>query len=527
MTPLVIDNFAGGGGASYAIEQALGRPVDIAINHDPEAIAMHRANHPTTRHLCQDVWSVNPAEVTRGHTVGLAWFSPDCKHFSKAKGAAPVRKEVRDLAWVVIRWARAVRPRVIMLENVEEFRQWGPLLPNRKPCPKRLGFTFRRWVSELERQGYNVDYRELRAADYGGPTIRKRLFLVARCDGRPIAWPEPTHNEHGTDGLKKWRGASELVDWSLPCPSIFDTSEEIFRKYGVRARRPLADATMKRIAAGVMQYVVNAEEPYFVSYAQQGGRNRSAYSPMHTITASRKDQNCVVAPTLIQTGYGERKGQAPRALDLRAPLGTVVAGGCKHALVSAFLAQHNTGLVGRSAEAPFSTIVSKGCTQALVAAHLLNHKGSQRSASSIESPTPTVCASTTHASMVAAFLAPYYTSGSGQKGRSITKPAPTVTTRGRLQLVTVNIHGDDYVICDIGMRMFTPRELFRAQGFPDSYVINPPAEPEQGLFGTQGQPLTKTAQIRMCGNSVCPDVAAALVRANVDTAELGSAATAR
>lgn len=475
--PVIIDSFCGGGGASTAIEAALGQPVDFAINHDLEAIRLHKANHPGTVHACNDIWSIDPKQLVGNRPVSFAWFSPDCKHFSKAKGGKPREKGIRDLAWVVVRWARAVRPRIIMLENVEEFRDWGPLQGDGRPCPDRKGFTFRRWVKDLERQGYRVEWRELRACDYGAPTIRKRLFLVARCDGLPIAWPDPTH---GPGRENEYVPAADIIDWSLPCPSIFETSEEIMQKHGVRTRRPLAAATLRRIAAGIQRFVIDAEEPFFISYAQHGGRNRSADEPLHTVTASIKDHNVIVAPTLVQTSYGERKGQRPRYLDLNEPLGTVVAGGCTHALVTAFMAQHNGGMVGHDLRKPMSTISSRGSQQQLVAA----------------------------------FMAPYYGSGSGETGRDLRAPAPTITTRDRLQLVTVTIDGQEYAITDIGMRMLSPRELYRAQGFPESYVIS----------GDDDGAFTKTAQIRMAGNSVSPPPATALIRANVPASAIRRAA---
>lgn len=444
--PLILDSFCGGGGASTGIERALGRPVDFAVNHDAQAIGMHAANHAATIHAVNDIWAVDPAQLVGTRRVDLAWFSPDCKHFSKAKGGRPREQGIRDLAWVVVRWARLVRPRVILLENVEEFQTWGPLLADGSPCPARKGITFRRWVASLERQGYRVEWRELRACDYGAPTIRKRLFLVARCDGQPIVWPEPTH---GPGTLQPYRTAAEIIDWSQPCPSLFDTSEEIMAKYGVRARRPLADATLARIREGLRRFVLEHPDPFVVPV--DGG---------------------LIAPTLIQTGYGERPGQRPRYLDLHEPLGTVPAGGCKHALVTAFLAQHNGGMVGHDLRKPMSTISSRGSQQQLVSA----------------------------------FLAPYYGSGSGETGRDMREPVPTITTKARLQLITVTIQGAEYVITDIGMRMLTPRELYRAQGFPEDYVIDRDHE---------GRAIPKTAQIRMAGNSVPPPVAEALVRANL------------
>lgn len=628
---LIIDNFAGGGGASTGIEAALGRPIDIAINHDPEAVAMHRVNHPDTLHLCQSVWLAEPAEVCRGRPVDFAWFSPDCKHFSKAKGGKPVEKNIRDLAWVVVKWAQLppeLRPKVFMLENVEEFRTWGPLTDAGLPCPDRQGETFNLWKAALEQQDYQVEFRELRACDYGGKvlgspaTIRKRLYGIGRCDGLPIVWPEPTHGAPDDPDViagrkQPWRVAANILDFTLPCPSIFETSEEIFRTLGLRTKRPLAEATLRRIARGVVRYVLDAPRPFivrtdmasaaarngvhpiteptrtqttggsfavvqpFVSYAQQGGANRAADAPLHTITASPKDQNCVIAPTLIQTGYGEREGQAPRSLDIDKPLGTVVSGG-KHALVAAFLAQHNTGVTGHSAEEPVSTLTAKPGPQGVVAAHLMmmrnsqkpwsagdepmhtitaggaypnlvatnlvavNHgdsggrreydteaplgtltasrgegliathlqtmRGSNRRDQATDAPLRTVSAGGNHSAVIAAFLAKYY--GAGDPSQSAEDPLHTLTTKPRHGLVTVQIDGDTYAISDIGMRMLTPRERFRAQGFPESYIIDHGID-EAG----QRMPLTLDAQGRMCGNSVCPPLAEALVRANVAEAE--------
>jgi DNA (cytosine-5)-methyltransferase 1 len=427
---LVVDNFAGGGGASTGIELALGRSPDIAVNHDPEAIAMHAVNHPRTRHFCESIWDIDPRMVCGRRKVGLAWFSPDCTFHSKARGAKPFRdrnraRRRRGLAWVVVRWAEAVRPRVIMLENVEEFEHWGPLGEDGLPCPERRGGTFQRWVARLRNLGYVVEWRQLRACDFGAPTTRNRLFVIARCDGESTAWPEPTHGS----GRLPYRTAAECIDWSIPCPSIFDRE------------RPLADKTLARIARGLRRYVIDAAEPFIVP------------GP--------------IAPTLVQTGYGERPGQVPRALDLHQPLGTVVAGGAKHALVSAFLAKHYGG-----------------------------HEGS---GSSLAAPIDTVTARDHH-SLVRAFLLKYY--GAEQDPR-LTDPLHTITTRHRFGLVAVR--GERYVIADIGMRMLAPRELFRAQGFADSYQID---------VGPHGEALTKTAQVRMCGNSVCPPLARALVTAN-------------
>ena len=547
LPPMIIDSFAGGGGASTGIELALGRSPDVAINHDAAALAMHQANHPDTLHLINNIWQVDPAQVCKGRRVGLAWFSPDCKHHSKAKGGKPVKKNIRDLAWVVVLWAKRVRPEVILLENVEEFRDWGPLTADNRPCPDRRGQTFQAWVAELKRLGYKVEHRELRACDYGAPTIRKRLFLVARCDGRKIVWPEPTHGKPDSPEVQAgkrlpWRTAADIIDWSLPCPSIFDTADQIMAKHGLRAVRPLQDATLRRIARGVMRYVVDAAKPFivsvahgdsggrreypiddplgtqtvggiqhalvkptlapFVTYAQQGGATRDATDPMHTICASAKDQNAIVAPVLVQTGYGEAPGQLPRSLDVQAPLGTVVAGGGKHALVAAFLAQHNTGVVGHPATEPVSTVTTTGAQQALVAAHLMTMRNAGKPFNGADEPLHTVTAGGAHIFTVAAFLQKYYGQGLGQE---LDDPLHTVATRDTFGLVRVQIDGQPYTIADIGMRMLTPREQFRAQGFPDSYIID---------TGAGGRVMTKTEQTRMCGNSVCPPLAEALARAN-------------
>ncbi|MFT6772639.1 MAG: DNA (cytosine-5)-methyltransferase 1 [Paracoccaceae bacterium] len=517
---LITDSFCGGGGASTGIEMALGRGPDIAVNHDAEALALHAANHPDAQHLSKNIWQVDPLEVIGRRPVGLAWFSPDCKHFSKAKGGKPVSKGVRDLAWVVVLWAQRIRPRVIILENVEEFKTWGPLTEDGRPCPDRGGQTFAQWCDELRRLGYKIEWRELRACDYGAPTIRRRLFVIARRDGAPIIWPEPTHGAPGAEGvgagrLKPWRTAAEIIDWTLPCPSIFDTSAEIMAKHGLRAIRPLADATMRRIARGVQRYVIDAQRPFCVTYGQHGGASRPGDVPLHTVTASQKDQNAIVVPTLIQTGQGERTGQTPRVPGLEKPIGTQVAAGGRHALVAAFLAQHNGGVVGRPADAPVSTQTTRGTQTNVVAASLINMRGTGVAAG-VDAPLRTVTAGGQHAGLVAAFLTKYYGQGNGAE---LTDPMHTDTTRDRFGLVTVNIDGTSYAIVDIGMRMLTPRERFRAQGFPDSYQI------ETGR-GPDGAPvkLTATAQGRMCGNSVCPPLAAALVRANVP--ELATAAAA-
>ncbi|HBQ90968.1 MAG TPA: DNA (cytosine-5-)-methyltransferase [Alcaligenes faecalis] len=534
---ITVDLFAGGGGASTGLEQALGRHVDIAINHDPEAIALHTINHPQTEHYVSDVFEINPLVATRGRPVGLLWASPDCKHFSKAKGGKPVSKRIRGLAWVVVKWAKAVRPRVIILENVEEFQTWGPLTDDGMPCPERKGQTFQLWKEQLCALGYRLEYKELRACDYGAPTIRKRFFMVARCDGLPIVWPQQTHFAKPAKGQKAWRPASDIIDWSIPCPSIFLTKEE-GRALGIK--RPLADATCRRIAKGVMRYVMESANPFIVSIANWSGESmRSTEDPLSTVTANPKGgHHAVVVPTLIQTGYGERPGQAPRVPGLDKPLGTIVASQ-KHAVVAAFLAKHYTGVVGSDLHDPIGTVTSvdhhslitahitkfrvgsvgtsldeplhtvtaggtpkrasTGNTMGLVTSHLVKLRNNQFGQSHDE-PMPTLTAGGGHVGEVRAFLLKYYgTDQDPQMG----EPLHTVTTKDRFGLVTV--HGVDYQIVDIGLRMLTPRELYRAQGFPDSYTID--QKPD-------GSPLTKTAQVRMCGNSVCPPLAHALVKTN-------------
>lgn len=509
---LIIDNFAGGGGTSSGLEAAFGRPVDVAINHDPAALAMHRANHPHTRHLCESVWDVDPREI-KG-PVGLVWLSPDCKHFSKAKGGTPVEKRIRGLAWVALRWAAIKQPRVIMLENVEEFVTWGPVVRHEdgahRPCPRRKGREFNAFVNALRRQGYAVDWRELRACDYGAPTIRKRFFLIARRDGLPIRWPEPTHGDPRSRDvlsgrLLPWRTAAECIDWSLPCPSIFLSKEE-GRALGVR--RPLADATLRRVAKGVMRYVVDAAEPFIVGLAngehseRAGSRATGIEQPLRTIHAGGGNF-ALAAPTLVQTGYGERPGQSPRVPGIDKPLGTVVEGGGKHALVSAFLAKHYGGVVGYGLHGePLHTVTSSD-HHSLVTSHMVKLRGDNIGHGAAE-PLHTVSAQGFHFGEVRAFLVKYY--GSDQDPRLL-DPLHTVTTRDRFALVTVA--GEQYAIADIGLRMLSPRELFRAQGFRDDYIIDRGID-EDG-WETR---LTKTEQVRMCGNSVCPPVARALVEAN-------------
>jgi DNA (cytosine-5)-methyltransferase 1 len=617
---LIIDNFAGGGGASTGIEAALGRAVDIAINHDDEAIRMHEVNHPRTRHIRNNIWQIDPIEATGGKPVELAWFSPDCKHFSKAKGGKPREKSIRDLAWIVVLWAQRVKPNMIFLENVEEFRTWGPLDEHGQIIKARAGETFDKWCKALRRQGYRLQFKELRACDYGAPTIRKRFFMIARRDGEPIVWPAPTHgaphNPAVVSGiLKPWRTAAEIIDWSIPCPSIFER------------KKPLAEKTLRRIAHGIVKFVLDNPRPFivgtsftntraarvfdpdeplrtqtaqaeyavvaphitkfrngaighaaneplatvtansfikrpggaaplglveaaiapFASYAQQGGANRSVEDPLHTVTASDGDHNTIVAAHLIHRGNGEREGQTPRAMDVEKPLGTVVAGGTKHGAVCAFMqkfasgnaptstgepiqtsearAKHSIAAVhlaqfsetregrklnaGHSVEEPVSTIVQKGPLQAVVASNLVKLRGTCAHGQPVDEPLHTISAQGTHMAEVRAFLIKYY--GIGPDGHTVEDPLGAVTSKDRFGLITVTIEGEEYVIVDIGMRMLNPRELFNAQGFPSDYIIDRDGE---------GRAMTKTSQVAKCGNSVCPPLAEALVRANVRAAAL-------
>lgn len=449
---LIVDNFAGGGGASTGIEAALGRPVDIAVNHNPIALAMHETNHPLTHHLCESVWDVEPVKVCQGRRVLLAWFSPDCRHFSKAKGGQPVSPRVRGLAWVAKRWAATARPNVIILENVEEFATWGPLIRlddgTFRPCPKRKGRTFQQFVRELRRLGYDVDWRELRACDYGAPTIRKRLFLVARCDGLPIVWPEPTHGP----GLKPYRTAADIIDWSLPCPSIFER------------KRPLADATCRRIAEGIRRFVVETADPFIVPIAHYNGSNpvHSIREPLRTITSHPK--------------------------------------GGHLALVQAFLAKHYTGVVGTDLRQPIGTITSVD-HHSLVTSHMVKLRG-DNIGHDMREPMHTISAGGNHHGEVRAFLIKYY--GLGGQWQDLREPVHTIPTKDRLGLVMVR--GEPYQIVDIGMRMLQPHELFAGNGFPADYIHDRLAD---------GTRLTKEAQVKMCGNSVPPYLAEALARANV------------
>jgi DNA (cytosine-5)-methyltransferase 1 len=540
---LIVDNFAGGGGASTGIEMATGYSVDIAINHDPEAIRMHKANHPNTKHYCEDVWQVNPVEACNGHPVGLAWFSPDCKHFSKAKGGKPKDKFIRGLAWVACRWAGLVRPRVIMLENVEEFKTWGPLNRRHHPIKAKQGNTFDKFMQQLTDLGYEVQFRELVAADYGAPTMRKRFFLIARCDGKPIVWPEPTHapadSEEVKAGLlKPYVGAYTQLDFSLPCPSIFDTSEEIKEKYGIRAVRPLAPKTMERIARGLKKFVLENPEPFIIQ-CNHGGERRpnDIREPMPTITG--KHGYGIVEPYMVQ--IGQTGFTKDRSKDVRDPLTTIVSKN-EHCLIEPKLAPYmgtnTTNHPGGNCKDPIHTITT-GNQQCLISPTLIQYHsetaqgevrgqtikepimtvdGSNRYGlftsflskfyktgigQDVREPLGTVTANAGggHFGEVRAFLIKYYGQGTGQ---DIKAPLDTVTAQDRFGLVTIN--GTDYQIVDIGLRMLEPRELYGCQGFPDDYIID---------HDYTGKTYPRSEQVRRCGNAVCPPIPAALVRANL------------
>ncbi|EOX0537669.1 DNA cytosine methyltransferase [Klebsiella aerogenes] len=664
MREIIVDNFAGGGGASTGIELAIGRSVDIAINHDPNAVAMHTTNHPDTLHYCESVYSVRPKVATAGRRVGLAWFSPDCRHFSKAKGAKPVEKAIRGLAWIVIRWALDVGPRVMMLENVEEFKTWGPLLAaEMRPDPERVGETFRAFVGMLttgipanhpalaecceflnisldsedasrlvKGLGYVVEYRELRACDYGAPTIRKRFFMVMRRDWQPIVWPAATHGDPKSPAvisgkLAPWRTAAECIDWSIPAPSIFGR------------KKPLAENTLRRIARGIQRFVIESASPFIVKcnhtttkgkydcfrgqalseplqtitkthgYAiavphltkfRTGATGQPVTEPVPTVTAGtsrrpggnghalgiveaglvpflagnggseyqakprpldkpahtilKESRACVVAPviarqfgasighradvpnatitaggggksqlvmpTLIQMGYGERPGQVPRVLQLGNPLGTVTAGGNytgpgvgldepthavttvdHHAVVAAHLMVNNTGHPGGSVDSPAHTVTT-GNHHAVVASHLVKLRGTCRDGQRTDAPMPTITAGGQHVGEVETTLAvEHYDEQRAQQVLAFLKEYCGADSTG-----LVEIAGVTYRIVDIGMRMLQPHELYRAQGFPDWYII------DQDYRGVK---YAKDKQVARCGNAVPPPFAEALVRANL------------
>lgn len=553
---LFVDNFAGGGGASTGIELAIGRNVDIAINHDPDAIAMHRANHPNTKHYCEDVWEVDPVEACDGRPVTLAWFSPDCKHFSRAKGGKPADKNIRGLAWVAVKWAYLVRPSVIMLENVPEIQTWGPLGKDNRPIKERAGETFDgfikalstgistdhpafpemcealsiSWESEMAMAlvkglGYDIQFRTLRSCDYGAPTTRQRFYMIARCDGRKIVWPKPTHGQKNSadvkSGKKKpYHTAAECIDWSIPAQSIFERD------------RPLAENTPRRIARGIRRFVIDNPEPFIVTVNHGGDnfRGQSINEPLQTVTAkhgygivtptimcnnennvgARVDsplptvttgnRNFLVAPTLIQY-HSETSKEEVRGQEVDQPIMTIDTAP-RYALSCAHIMKNYGGGytgAGSKADAPLDTVTATD-HNSLVTAHIMtmrNHMDGQP----VDEPLGTITAGTTHHLEVQAFLLKYYGNGTAN---SVSEPLDTVTARDRFALVT--IHGEEYIITDIRMRMLQPRELFNAQGFPEDYIIDHDAD---------GKVYPKVKQVARCGNAVTPPVPAALVRANL------------
>ncbi|SHM35951.1 DNA (cytosine-5)-methyltransferase 1 [Anaerosporobacter mobilis DSM 15930] len=503
---IIVDNFAGGGGASTGIELATGRSVDIAINHDPEAIKMHKVNHPSTKHYCEDVWQVDPIKACNGRQVALAWFSPDCKHFSKAKGGKPKNKFIRGLAWVACRWAGLVRPRVIMLENVEEFKTWGPLNRNNKPIKSKQGVTFKKFVQQLTALGYQVEHKELIAADYGAPTMRKRFFLIARCDGKPIVWPDHSHanvdSEEVKGGLcKPYVSASECIDFSLPCPSIFDTSEDIMKKYGLRAVRPLAEKTMNRIARGIQKFVIDNPEPFICQIGQTGfakDRNHSIYDPLTTIVS--KNEHCLITPCLMKAYGGNYTGSGSK---IDEPIHTITTVDHNFLVAPALIQYHSEttkdGVRGQQINEPIMTLDSSnryGLVTSFLSKFYKTGIGQD-----LRDPLHTVTTSAGHFGEVRAFLIKYYGQGTGQ---DIKSPLDTVTSNDRFGLVT--IHGVDYQIIDIGLRMLEPRELYNAQGFPSDYIID---------RDYNNKKYSRTEQVKRRGNAVPPPFANALVRANL------------
>lgn len=573
---LIVDNFAGGGGASTGIEMATGYSVDIAINHDPEAIKMHKANHPNTKHYCENVWAVDPVKACKGHPVALAWFSPDCKHFSKAKGGKPKDKNIRGLAWVACRWAGLVRPRVIMLENVEEFKTWGPLGRRHHPIKAKQGETFQKFVQQLTDLGYEVQFRELIAADYGAPTMRKRFFMIARCDGKPIVWPEPTHapadSEEVKAGLKKpYVGAYTQLDFSLPCPSIFDTSEEIKEKYGIRAVRPLASKTLDRIAKGLKKFVLDNPEPFIIQ-CNHGGERRpnDIREPMPTITG--KHGYGIVEPYMVQ--IGQTGFAKDRSKDVREPLTTIVSKN-EHCLIEPTLAPYmgtnTTNHPGGNCKDPIHTITT-GNQQCLISPTLIQYHSETSKdgvrGQAIKDPIMTVDSSNRYG-LVASFLHKYYDGGYKGAGETVENPLPTVTAWDHNSVVTANLiqmnnhcDGKDirqplptitagdghfgevraFLIKYYGqgtgqdieqpLDTVTARDRFglvTIEGV-DYQIVDiglRMLEPRE-LYGCQGFPedyiidhdytgktYPRSEQVRRCGNAVCPPIPAALVRANL------------
>lgn len=577
---LIVDNFAGGGGASTGIEMATGISVDIAINHDPEAIKMHKANHPSTKHYCESVWDVDPVKVCNGHPVALAWFSPDCKHFSKVKGGKPKDKNIRGLAWVACRWAGLVRPDVIMLENVEEFKTWGPLNRSHRPIKAKQGVTFRKFIRQLKDLGYSVEYRELVAADYGAPTMRKRFFMIARCDGKPIVWPEPTHGPVESEEVKAgllqpYVGAYTQLDFSLPCPSIFDTAEEVKEKYGIRAVRPLATKTMERIARGLKKFVIDNKEPFIVpiGYGERKGQEPRVHdikNPLPTIVSSGKHYLC--EPYMVQ--IGQTGFTANRSKDVRELLTTIVSKN-EHCLIepklAPFMGTNTTNHPGGSCEEPIHTITT-GNQQCLISPTLIQYHSETSEkevrGQAIKNPIMTVDGSNRYG-LVTPFLHKYYDGGYTGAGDSLENPLPTVTAWDHnsvcaVNLIQMNNHCDGrdvrepiptitagdghfgevraflikYYGQGTGQNIKEPLDTVTARdrfglvtiAGVDYQIVDiglRMLEPKE-LYGCQGFPddyiidhdymgktYSRSEQVKRCGNAVCPPIPAALVRANL------------
>lgn len=530
---LVVDLFAGGGGMSEGIELALNRHPDIALNHNEDALSLHAANHPQTEHLMADVREVCPYKATRGRKVGYLHASPDCRDHSQAKGGQPRDRKTRALSWVVLHWAGTVRPRVISLENVVQLIKWSPMIAKRDPAtsrvvkldgtvaakgeyvplreqflvpdPKRSGQTWRRFVALLRGMGYTVEWQAGRACDQGVATLRERLMMYARCDGQPIVWPEATHSKSGGNGKLQYRPAAEVLDFSIPGKSIFGR------------KKSLAEATHRRIAAGIHRYVLTSANPFIVPLTHQGGPNRvySVDEPFRTITGANRGEYALGMPVLVQTGYGERAGQAPRALDIKKPLGTVVAGAAKHALATAYLAQMNggfndvRGVPGRDLRTPMSSITNSGSQQQLITAHLAHLRGNC-DARDVNEPLHTISAAGQHHALVECILSQEDLEGAKRVAAFMRTygfaPAANDDNADDISPVMMEVDGVPYAIVDIKLRMLVPRELFDAQGFPKSYIID---------RGHDGRKFSLTKQIHMCGNSVSPVWVAAYVRANL------------
>ncbi|WJO31014.1 DNA cytosine methyltransferase [Pseudomonas monteilii] len=574
---IVVDFFCGGGGAGTGLEMGLGRPVTVAKNHSPAAISMHTANHPAARHFTTDVFEGDPDEECQGRAVGWFHMSPDCTHHSQAAGGQPRKREIRNLSWIGLKWAGKKKPRVISLENVKQILQWGPLMAKRDkatgrvmkldgtvatvgervpvqqqflvPDPKRRGITWRRFVHLLEGKGYQVEWQIIKACDFGAPTSRERLFMIARCDGQPIVWPEPTHAKNPAKGQQKWRTAADCIDWSVPSKSIFGR------------KKALADATLRRVAKGMKKFVLDNPQPFIVPIANWSGElAQSAEEPLRTVTSWPRGGSFAMAspvilpathqgadrvndpgeplPTVTAANRGELMMASAHLVKFRFnsegaaitdPVPTITSGGnyykrpagAAHAMgvCTAFIEQANGGFnttPAKGADEPLTTVTNTGSQQRLVTASLATLRRNCVGRA-IDDPVPTMTAGAEHHALVeyklspeheegalrvAAFLISYY----GTENMSACdSPAPTVTTKDRLGLVTVLVRGTPYVIVDICLRMLQPHELYRAQGFPASYIIDK---------GADGKPFTKTEQVHMCGNSVSPPPMAALARAN-------------